>query len=587
MCHQLTYVLNKDEKRKCIIAFVVSIGTALFETLGVSVLLPFVQALLELDKVRNKWYISPIADKINSDTMLTVIIVILIVVVYLIKNIYITFATKYQIFVQNKIRKDMSTRMLQSYMKHPYSFFLNTNSSVVLRGITQDVDGVYSIVMCVLQVFTNIAVIVGIGILLLCTDVFITVSVFILALFCFIVITLGFRKTLSRLGRAQREMTIAQSQCAYQAIMGIKEILVMRRQNFFSKRYAQAYEDKAKADADKMLIDALPERIIETLFVTGIMAAICIRLNMKQDMTDFISSLAVFAVGAFRIMPAVSRIVAQINCIVFYKPTLESAYHNMCEVDNFEKTNHLFAEASDGEKLAFDKELCIENLTWQYRVDGEMVLKGLDMTIKKGQSVALIGNSGTGKTTLADMILGLLKPNAGKIMCDGTDVYSNLNSWGNLIGYVSQSIFLIDDTIKNNVAFGIAENEIDEGKIWRALDQAQMKEFVLELPEKLDTIAGERGVRFSGGQRQRIAIARALYTEPEILVLDEATSALDTETENAVMESIENLQGKKTLIIIAHRLSTIRKCDKVYEIKDGRAYLRDIEEVMKQEYENR
>ena len=230
--------------------------------------------------------------------------------------------------------------------------------------------------------------------------------------------------------------------------------------------------------------------------------------------------------------------------------------------------------------VKFEKELRVDNITWKYPAGQENVLEGLSLKLEKGKSLALIGPSGAGKTTLADVILGLLKPQKGNIYSDDEDIYENLPGWAKIIGYVPQAVYLTDDTIRANVAFGIRENEIDEEKVWHALEEAQLADFVRHLEQGLDTMVGEQGVRLSGGQRQRIAIARALYEDPEILVLDEATSALDTETETAVMEAIDSLHGSKTMIIVAHRLTTIRNCDEIYEVRDGIAVKRDKAEVL-------
>ena len=256
-------------------------------------------------------------------------------------------------------------------------------------------------------------------------------------------------------------------------------------------------------------------------------------------------------------------------------------YRHLQEAENNRETlSNIYENHEDTSKdVHFEQELRVKKICWKYSEGTEYILNNLDLNIQKGQSIAFIGNSGAGKTTLADIILGLLKPQSGQVTLDGKDIFSIGKEWGNIIGYVPQAVYLTDDSIRKNIAFGIKEDDIDETRVWNALEQAQLKEFVESLDEQLDTKVGERGVRFSGGQRQRVAIARALYENPDILVLDEATAALDNETESAVMESIEALQGKITLIIIAHRLTTVRKCDKIYEITNGVAVERKKSEI--------
>lgn len=312
------------------------------------------------------------------------------------------------------------------------------------------------------------------------------------------------------------------------------------------------------------------------------MGIACIRIMIGTNLNTFVPVLGTFAVGAFRILPSISKISSRLNAIAFYRPCLQSTYDNLKEINEYDEQ---YMPTLQQEHISLEKEIsfqnCLEirNISWKYLNAKNNVLQNLSLTIHKGESVAFIGASGAGKTTLADVIMGLLEPQSGAVEVDGTDIFSIPHQWARTIGYVPQSVFLIDDTVRGNVAFGLKEENVFDDKIWAALEEAQLKEFIESLPLGLDTIVGERGVKFSGGQRQRIAIARALYENPDILVLDEATAALDTETENAVMESIDALQGFKTLIIVAHRLTTIRNCDKIYEIKDGIAVERSKADV--------
>jgi ABC-type multidrug transport system fused ATPase/permease subunit len=292
--------------------------------------------------------------------------------------------------------------------------------------------------------------------------------------------------------------------------------------------------------------------------------------------------LATFALAAFRILPSIGKISAGFNQLIYSCPALNATYNNLQEVANFKKRTRIQPQAIGNreEKLAFREKIEIKDITWQYPNSDKIVIEDLSLTIPKGKSVALIGESGAGKSTLADILLGLLVPEQGDILVDGVSVYREMDSWKRTVGYVPQAVFLTDDTIRHNIAFGIAEQDIDEKKIERAVRQAQLEQTIKELPNGMDTILGERGIRFSGGQRQRVAIARALYNDPDILILDEATAALDNNTENAVMEAIDALHGYKTLVIIAHRLTTIRNCDEIYEIGDGKAVRRTKEEVL-------
>ena len=309
-----------------------------------------------------------------------------------------------------------------------------------------------------------------------------------------------------------------------------------------------------------------------------------LKIVLGGNSADFVPQMAAFAIAAFRILPSIGRISAGFNQLIYSCPALNATHRHLKEVETFQDQYRVQKQISGDpeQKINFTTAIEAKGLFWKYPGADRMVMENLDMTIPKGKSVAIIGQSGAGKSTMADILLGLLVPDRGDIKVDGVSIYDEMESWKRTVGYVPQTVFLCDDTIRKNIAFGIADTEIDEQRLQRAVQQAQLTQAIAELPNGLDTLLGERGVRFSGGQRQRVAIARALYNDPDILILDEATAALDNDTESAVMEAIDALHGYKTLIIIAHRLSTIRNCDLVYEIADGKAVLRDKKQVISQ-----
>ena len=511
-----------------------------------------------------------------------------IAVVYVVKNLYLVLLSYCRIKYATMVQRELSVLMMKSYMKRGYLFFAQVNTSDLLRGVMGDVSAVYQIMYNAFRVFAELFTSIAIIIFIMKTDIMMAACVVILALICFVFVVMGFRKPMRRLGLEFRASNSEVNKHSLQAFQGIKEVIVMQRQQFFVDRYEGAFRKQQRATIGQTVASESPAYIIEGVCVVGFILAVGLRMYNGNDSTEFIPKLASFAMAAFRILPSLGRITSSFNQIVYYTPSLNKAYQNLKEVRDAEKaeseeTAMLIAQRKKEEKsegvgvAAADFYLSIENIHWKYPTSDHEVLSGIDIHIQKGMSVAFIGQSGAGKTTLADIILGLYKPQVGCIKMEGEDIRTMAGRWSECVGYIPQSVYLTDDTIRNNVAFGI--NEPDDELIWQALEQAQMKEFVSSLPDRLDTVVGDRGVRFSGGQRQRIAIARALYYNPPILILDEATSALDTDTETAVMEAMNSLQGHKTLIIVAHRLTTIQNCDMIYEIVGGHAVERRKEEI--------
>lgn len=582
---QVWEILSAKQRRQCGGVFLLIFFSSFLELLGVSAIIPFVSALLDIEQFRQNKFVAPILDILNvQSTYATILCVgLCLVIVYLLKNVMLLISSYVQIDFRCKMQENLSIQMFKSYMKRPYTFFLNINSAEILRGIGADVGGVFFVLDDIFNLLSQMMTFIMIGAFLIAMDWKMALGILFIAVICIGIITFFMKSKMQSAGKSFREADVHKTKIAVEAVNGIKEISVMRRRRFFAEQYEKAYDQLRKSDQQKCFLTRVPERIIETLFICGIILIVCVRARNMEQMNSLIMVLSAFALAAIRILPSISGISNSFNDLSYQKTSLAHAYENIMKARKMQDMGQAFLEEqTDDDVKHFCQTLELKAVSWKYDGTNKNVLEDINLTIRKGESVALIGESGAGKTTLADTILGLLAPQEGTVLIDGVDISSIPQSWSKMIGYVPQSVYLIDDSIRANVALGIQKEDCDEKSIWNALEQAQLKKFVEDLPNGLDTIVGERGVKFSGGQRQRIAIARALYYNPQILVLDEATSALDNETEEAVMEAIDALQGKKTLIIVAHRLSTIRNCDKIYEIKDGKAILRDKADVIKE-----
>ncbi len=580
------FILTKRQKQLGVFILFMTLAGAVVETMGVSVIVPFVQAMVTPQELMNNRYIEPFIERFQIQTsgQLVLLLGLGIAVVYIVKNLYLVLLSYCRVRYATKVQRELSVLMMQSYMKRGYLFFAQVNTGDLLRGVLGDVSAVYQIMYNAFRVFAELFTSIAIILFIMKTDTMMATCVVVLALVCFVVVVIGFRKPMHRLGLEFRASNKEVNKHSLQAFQGIKEVIAMQRQQFFVKRYEQAFYKQQRATIGQTVASESPAYIIEGVCVVGLILAVGLRMYSGSDSAEFLPKMASFAMAAFRILPSLGRITSCFNQIVYYTPSLNKAYQNLVEVREAEKkekeTVISLLEEGDVEANSIntaDDYLLIENIHWKYPAAEREVLSGVSIRIRQGTSVGFIGHSGAGKTTLADIILGLYKPQQGCIKLEGKDIRTMSKRWAECVGYIPQTVYLTDDTIRNNVAFGI--DEPDDNLVWQALEQAQLKEFVSGLPDRLDTVVGDRGVRFSGGQRQRVAIARALYYNPPILILDEATSALDTDTETAVMEAINSLQRHKTLIIVAHRLTTIQNCDVIYEIADGHAKVRRKEEI--------
>lgn len=579
---KLYTIFDKSQKRGFIILCTGTILCALFETLGVSAIIPVINALMEPSKLlENELFGFVFAYfGIQENNDIVSFVIASTVLIYLLKDLFFCFFSWWRVRFSSRVEREMNLYMIKSYMNRGFQFFLEHNTNYFTQGISDDVFKVFQIINCMITVFTKVLTICFIGVLLLLADWKMAILVGCLSLSCLLLLTLIFRRRMKKIGVLEREYNRKYGQVILQIIQGIKEIMVMRKQNSMIEYYDGYRKESQKYYIKRQVGTEIPNFLIEGLFVMVFLGYLGLQIG-EGGGNSVIALLATFAVGAFRIMPSLGNISANINVMSANLPSLAAVYENLIEAREFNK-NYYNVDMVDDEELTyrdFEQKIELKSITFSYASASPNILDNLNLTISKGSSVGIIGASGAGKSTLADIILGLLDPTKGEVLVDDISIRRIPNRWSQLICFVPQAIYLADISIRENVAFGVPEHKIDNERVKDALARAKVLDFVETLPDGINTEIGERGVRISGGQRQRIGIARALYTNPQILVLDEATSALDNDTENSVMEDIELLQGNITLIIIAHRLTTIRKCDVIYEIRDGKAILRDKDEL--------
>lgn len=579
--NKLRFILSKEQKLYCVIVFIMSMISAILEILGVSMVIPLLSVIMSIEQLRENVYVKPVIEflHLSTDTEIIIFICGVITLIYIIKNAFSVFYVWVSTKFANKIRRELALRIFNAYVKQGYTYFVNHNSSEILRGIGVDPQSVQTIVL-------NIFILMVRMITVLCIVIFIVAATPALALVLLLMAAISsglsellFKNRMRKSGLDQREYSQQARQASLEAIQGSKEIFAMNRQEYFTSEYWRCMVKYDNACAVAAIGASAPNNILEAVCVMGLVFAVAFQTIMSGGSGMQIAEIAAVALGAFRILPYLGSILGSANTIIYNAPGLVVAYDTLHETEELEKKELSVRSFEQYAGIKFKKEIQLSNITFSYSAEKGNVLDGLNMTIKKGVSIGLIGTSGAGKTTLSDLILGLYRLQSGTISMDGIDIEKIGDNWHHITGYVPQAVYLSDASIRRNVAFGIEEDKIDDDKVWRALEMAQLKTFVERLADGLDTQVGEWGVKFSGGQRQRVAIARALYNDPDILIMDEATAALDNDTEKAVMEAIEALQGIKTLIIVAHRLSTVKKCDEIYEITGGKAVLRTKEEV--------
>ena len=573
---KMMVLLDARQKRQMVGIVILMLIGGVLESVGISLIAPVMEIVLQPEAVDQKPYLHFLYTffHLHSTEQLAGLIMVALVLVFVIKNIFLYFMNVVQLRFVYTNQFATSRRMMINFMKRPYEYYLNADTSVIQRNITSDVNNMYGLILSVLQLTSEVIVFVCLVVILLSQDAQMTIFIAGLLIVVLMIIKYVIKPVMQRAGRENQDYYSGLYKWIEESVTGIKEIKIAGRENYFINGYADCGAGYVNAVQKYNLYNSTPRLLIETVAIAGMIGYMLFLMQTGVSIRQVAPSLSVLALAAARLLPSANRINTYTTSIAYFEPFfMNVSDHLQTEIHDEDMTydEQVYRKRETVEKLPLHREISLENISYKYPNTDVYILKEANLKIPVGKSVGIVGTSGAGKTTIVDVMLGLLAPAEGRILADGVEVRAHYKEWLKNIGYIPQTIFMLDSTIRKNVAFGVPDDEIEEERVWAALKEAQLDTYIRSLPDGLDTSIGERGIRLSGGQRQRIGIARALYEDPEVMVLDEATSALDGETEAAIMESINRLHGKKTLVIIAHRLTTIEKCDLVYRVGEQKA----------------
>ena len=561
-------LLLAHQRRAAIILLGLMLIGMTLETIGVGMVVPALAVMTQEDPAGQLPALAPVISLLGEPSREELVVagMLFLVLVYAIKAFFLAFlAWKQSKFVFG-LQADLSQRLFKGYLRQPYTFHLQRNSAQLIRNVTTEVSLFSTVSQSMMVLLSEALVLLGLSALLIAVEPFGASIVLVtlgLAGWMFYRLT---RTYILRWGKVRQHHEGLRIQHLQQGLGGAKDVKLLGREEDFLNQYDFHTSKSTHVGQRQSALQQFPRLWLELLAILGLATLVLTMIAQGESLDNLLPTLGLFAAAAFRLMPSVNRVLIALQSMRFAVPVINTLHE---EVSSFVTTSRTTNESATPIPKLEDL-LVIENVDFRYPGAEHDALSNVNIAIECGTTVGFIGGSGAGKSTLVDVFLGLLSPTEGVVMVDGVDIQKNLRAWQDQIGYVPQSIFLTDDTLKRNIAFGLHDEQIDDEAVKKAIRAAQLEQFVDSLPEGLNTVVGERGVRLSGGQRQRIGIARALYHDPGVLVLDEATSSLDTDTETGVMEAIRALHGQKTILIVAHRLSTVAHCDRLYRLEDGR-----------------
>ena len=569
---KLSAILDRGQKIRILGLMVLILIGGLLETASASLILPLVSAILDEEKFAENRYVMQIRELLGIESIRTFTLCMLgfIIAIYIFKAVFLILQTYLLARFANKNRARCTTNLLWQFLHRPYEYYLYAETSDIIRTIYGDMDNIFNLLLQCMNFASELVVSLCLGVFLLITDWKMCLLMVLLLGVLTLINVKVIKKHLNIAGEGSRITQAGMYKWILQGASGIKDVKVLRKEYYFTDRYSDSAEGYADNQIKYNVLTNLPRLLIEAVAILGILIYVMISMLMGVNIASLMTTIAAFAVAAMRLLPSVNRLNTYIANIAYFEPALDFIYENV-NTKGLSEENVLITHNPTEEyvpALTFKDTIELRDITFAYPNTDKNIFTHADMTVPIGASVGVVGASGAGKSTIVDIMLGLLEVKSGEILCDGIDAIEHYPEWLSHIGYIPQTIYMLDDSIRRNIAFGVDDSDIDDDRVWAVLKEAQMMDFVKDLPDGLDAQIGERGVRISGGQRQRLGIARALYHNPQILIFDEATSALDNDTETAIMDAIDSLHGQKTMVIIAHRLRTIENCDIIYEVKD-------------------
>ena len=559
--------LDKKQKNYSIFIFVMMFIAMFLESLSVGIIIPLISTLLNYNTgegIFSKIFIS--YEYLGEN--LIYIVMIATIIIFIIKNLILTFNLWHQTKFLRQLQLELTNRLFKHYLKSDYIFFLQNNSGRLYRNLTDIIGSFVSYTKSQMTLISEIIILTGIILILFYVDFLGTSLILISAGILSLVIYILTIKKISFFGRERNIVGAELNKHLLQGMAAAKDVKILDREEDLIHQVNKNLFKMTKLNQIIQFITGLPRFSFEMLMVFIFSIIIFVMLGTKRETVDIIQYLGVFAVASFRLVPGVSRILSSYQVIKYIEPSVKILLSEYNFKNNLE--NKKIPINKKDSLLNFNKEINLKNIYFSYPSRKDFSLSKISIDIKKGDSIGIIGETGSGKSTLVNLLIGLLEPNEGDVVVDNLNIKSNLSSWHKKIGYVPQSVYLTDDTIRKNIAFGLREENINDDLIKKAIEKAKLKVFLNSLKDGTETVVGEKGIRISGGQQQRIGIARALYRDPEILILDEATSSLDQATEKKIMESVNFLKKVKTLIIITHRLTTVQNCDKIFMFEKGK-----------------